>query len=208
MEKMRILVLAPDESWEELVTENPNVDWLRAADTGSFISNTDSDAYVNLTANAAEADYSHISRPVIIHAVSITLKELKARKNICRINGWKGFIKRSKWEVAGDMDEKAAAVFSAMQKTVIPVPDEPGFIAGRIISMIINEAYFALGEAVSSKEEIDTAMKLGTNYPYGPFEWANRIGTGNIHELLLKLSVNDKRYQPSPSLVLEATEKI
>ena len=49
-------------------------------------------------------------------------------------------------------------------------PDIPGFISARVVSMIINEAYFALEEEVSSKEEIDTAMKLGTNYPYGPFD--------------------------------------
>ena len=66
--------------------------------------------------------------------------------------------------------------------------------------MIINEAFFALEEGVSSKEEIDVAMKLGTNYPYGPFEWQEKIGLQNIYQLLHNLSEKDKRYSVSPLL--------
>ena len=84
------------------------------------------------------------------------------------------------------------------------VADEPGLVSARIIAMIINEAWFAVGDEVSSREEIDTAMKLGTNYPFGPFEWATAIGAGNILELLNKLTVTDKRYQPAPLLIKEA----
>jgi 3-hydroxybutyryl-CoA dehydrogenase len=58
--------------------------------------------------------------------------------------------------------------------------------------MIVNEAFIALKEGVSTKEEIDIAMKLGTNYPYGPFEWAEKIGTERIKNLLSKLSVEKK----------------
>jgi 3-hydroxybutyryl-CoA dehydrogenase len=84
------------------------------------------------------------------------------------------------------------------------LPDEPGFITPRVISMIINEAYFALEEGVSTKEEINTAMKLGTAYPYGPFEWAERIGVRNILVLLNRLSKEKSQYKPAPLLVEEA----
>jgi 3-hydroxybutyryl-CoA dehydrogenase len=47
-------------------------------------------------------------------------------------------------------------------------------------------------------------MKLGTNYPYGPFEWASRIGHDNIVELLEIMSFTDKKYQPAPALVAAA----
>ena len=67
-------------------------------------------------------------------------------------------------------------------------PDDYGFIAARIIAMIINEAYYALQENVSTKQQIDIAMKLGTNYPYGPFEWSEKIGIEKIYLLLKKLS--------------------
>jgi 3-hydroxybutyryl-CoA dehydrogenase len=84
------------------------------------------------------------------------------------------------------------------------VPDVPGFIAPRVVTMIINEAYFALAENVSTKTEIDLAMKLGTNYPFGPFEWAEKIGLKNIAELLGTLSRVNKRYEPAPLLLNEA----
>jgi 3-hydroxybutyryl-CoA dehydrogenase len=56
-----------------------------------------------------------------------------------------------------------------------------------VISTIINEALIALMEGVSTREEIDTAMKLGTNYPYGPFEWAEKIGMERVDSLLAQL---------------------
>jgi 3-hydroxybutyryl-CoA dehydrogenase len=70
--------------------------------------------------------------------------------------------------------------------------------------MIINEAYFALDEKVSSKEEIDIAMKLGTNYPFGPFEWSNKIGIKKICDLLNVLKEINPRYQPNYLLEKEA----
>ncbi|MEO5650820.1 MAG: 3-hydroxyacyl-CoA dehydrogenase family protein, partial [Ginsengibacter sp.] len=67
----------------------------------------------------------------------------------------------------------------------------------RVISMIINEAFYTLKENVSTKKEIDLAMKLGTNYPFGPFEWAEKIGLENVFNLLKKLSEKEERYIPS-----------
>jgi 3-hydroxybutyryl-CoA dehydrogenase len=74
--------------------------------------------------------------------------------------------------------------------------------------MIINEAYFALADDVSTKEEIDIAMKMGTAYPYGPFEWGNKIGLQNIVTLLQKLSVQQPRYAPCELLVHQANRSI
>jgi len=70
--------------------------------------------------------------------------------------------------------------------------------------MIVNEAYFALEDKVSTPTEIDTAMKLGTNYPYGPFEWSEKIGLKNIYLLLQKLSKQDSRYTPCNLLATKA----
>jgi 3-hydroxybutyryl-CoA dehydrogenase len=79
-------------------------------------------------------------------------------------------------------------------------------ITPRTIAMIINEAYFALEEEISSKEQIDIAMKLGTNYPYGPFEWAEKIGLKKIYNLLTQLYQTDKRYIPAPFMKKEIIE--
>jgi 3-hydroxybutyryl-CoA dehydrogenase len=146
----------------------------------------------------------NITLPVILNSVICTLKEMNTAANVLRINGWKGFISRTVWEIAGQVNEEVKQLLAALNKQLIEVPDEPGLIAARPIAMIINEAFFALGEDVSSKAEIDIAMKLGTNYPFGPFEWAAAIGVKNICDLLFILSENDNRYLPAPLLQKEA----
>jgi 3-hydroxybutyryl-CoA dehydrogenase len=69
--------------------------------------------------------------------------------------------------------------------------------------MIVNEAYYTLEKEVSTKEEIDIAMKSGTNYPYGPFEWSRKIGLKNIFEMLNRLRNKNKLYDVSTLLTHE-----
>jgi 3-hydroxybutyryl-CoA dehydrogenase len=132
---------------------------------------------------------------IVINSVEQTLQETNL--SFVRINGWKTFLQPSITEASTIKEEnktKAQEVFSFFQKKLEWVPDEIGFITPRVVSMIINEAFIALKEGVSTKGEIDTAMKLGTNYPYGPFEWAEKIGVEKIKSLLDKLSMQEKRY--------------
>jgi len=196
---MKIAVLADGSQWQELAVATTNVEWIRCVSEEDFFK-YDTDIYINVMENALMNDYTSISKTVLINSVTSTLKEINAPENILRINGWAGFLSRQNWEVAGSINEEAKVFFSSINKIYTTVPDEPGMIAARIISMIINEAYFALGEELSTKDEIDIAMKLGTNYPYGPFEWADKIGIKKIFQLLQKLSLEDKRYLPAPLL--------
>lgn len=82
------------------------------------------------------------------------------------------------------------------------VPDRVGLIFPRIVSMIINEAVQVYSEQIASKEDIDTAMKLGTNYPFGPLEWADRLGIGLVYNILaaLQKDFGEDRYRPHPTL--------
>jgi 3-hydroxybutyryl-CoA dehydrogenase len=82
------------------------------------------------------------------------------------------------------------------------VPDRVGLIFPRIISMIINEAVQVYSEKIASKEDIDTAMKLGTNYPLGPLEWADKIGIELVYNILtaLQRDFGEDRYRPHPAL--------
>ena len=68
--------------------------------------------------------------------------------------------------------------------------------------MLINEAAFALNEQVAQPQDIDTAMKLGTNYPFGPVEWGDTIGFGEIESLLNALyeDLHEERYRAAPLL--------
>lgn len=128
--------------------------------------------------------------------------------SIIKMNGWPGFLSRSIAEVSCNNEkikEEAEKIFMAFNKKAEWTTDTPGFITARIISMIINEAFFALEEKVSTKAEIDIAMKTGTNYPYGPFEWCDRIGIKKIYRLLQKLEMTNASYKPCDLLIKEAT---
>ncbi len=142
---------------------------------------------------------------IIVNSVLATLNNLPEK--FIRINGWPSFLKRPVVESSCSNDalkNEAKKIFSSFNKMVEWVPDVPGFITARVISMIINEAYFTLDEKVSSKKEIDIAMKLGTNYPYGPFEWSEKTGLKNVYELLSMLSITQARYAPAALLKKEA----
>ena len=82
------------------------------------------------------------------------------------------------------------------------VPDRTGLIFPRIVSMIINEAAQVYSEKIATKEDIDTAMKLGTNYPLGPLEWADKLGIDLVFEILSSLQkyYGEDRYRPHPVL--------
>ena len=142
---------------------------------------------------------------IIVNSVIETLNNLPG--SFIRINGWPSFLKRPVVESSCNSDDlktPAEKIFSSFKRTTEWVPDVPGFITARVISMIINEAYFTLDEKVSGKNEIDIAMKLGTNYPYGPFEWSEKIGLMKVYELLTMLSKNNSRYEPAALLKKEA----
>jgi 3-hydroxybutyryl-CoA dehydrogenase len=203
---MRVVIIADDRQWEEWPAKASDVEWIRVEHADHFLTN-DADIYVNLKDAVIPPFYSSITKNILISAVTQTLVEMNAPPNVIRINGWAGFLQRRLWEVAGPVDDKWKQLFDGLGKKIIPVPDEPGLIAARVIAMIINEAYFALGDNVSSKEEIDIAMKLGTNYPFGPFQWAEMIGIKNVYDLLAKLNKTDCRYKPAPALESEVKIK-
>jgi 3-hydroxybutyryl-CoA dehydrogenase len=90
------------------------------------------------------------------------------------------------------------------------VDDRIGFVTPRVICMIINEAYFTVQEGTANREDIDLAMKLGTNYPYGPFEWCKKIGVHHVYELLEAVynDTHDDRYKICPLLKKEYLSSI
>jgi 3-hydroxybutyryl-CoA dehydrogenase len=196
---MKIIVVASDNQWKELTAHGTDIEWIKADHNFSFLQYDDADAFFILK-DCDRINYTETTKLIFINSVSTTLKELNMPFNVFRINGWNTFLSRTAWEIAGVINESCTAVLKSINKKAIWVKDEPGLVSARIIAMIINEAYFALDDAVSSKAEIDIAMKLGTNYPWGPFEWAEKIGLNNIYLLLQKLSLTNKRYQPAPTL--------
>lgn len=133
---------------------------------------------------------------VFVNEVVETKEEMDYPPYMLRMNGWSGFIEREKWEVAGDVTPMAVDAATMLGRKLVQVKDVPGLVSARVIASIINEAYKALDEGISSKEEIDLALKLGTHYPFGPFEWCDKIGKENIYRLLTRMAAADNRYQP------------
>ena len=209
---MRLVILANAQQKEEIlsggISDDCMIYWISSAQESSKFSETDAIIDLLFEENAYDVSYlkKFLTRPVFINCVNKTLDEIDFP--VIRINGWPGFLKRTIAEVCCEDSRKdeAEKILSGLNKKAEWVPDVKGFVAPRVISMIINEAYFALEENVSTKEEIDTAMKLGTNYPYGPFEWAKKIGLKNVVRLLTELSLSEKRYQPAGLLLKEAIE--
>ena len=85
-----------------------------------------------------------------------------------------------------------------------PVLDGPT-IAERVILAIVNEAFRALGDGVASEADIDRAMRLGANHPFGPFAWARRTGVHEVVVMLDALSDEDAdTFRPALPLLREA----
>ena len=205
---MRIAVIANGLQKEELLPQGladaAQVQWL---DEIMIVQGTD--CYIDLlyTATAERNNLLKKLQPAIIIVNAVVSKLEAMPENFIRINGWPGFLKRSVVEAAGNNAEtkvNAEKVFSYFNKTIEWAPDIPGFISARVVSMIINEAYFAFDEKISGKEEIDTAMKLGTNYPYGPFEWGKKIGLKKVYDLLAELAKTAPLYEAAALLKKEA----
>lgn len=209
---MRICVLAEEGLKNELIEKGipgeVEVIWADTLKVMNIIS--DIDVYFDLLFSTERERIAQLlklsDKPVFINAVNETLADLPG--SFFRINAWPTMLKRKITELAmrdQSQENIVSAVFKTLKWEYLLVPDITGMVTPRVISMIVNEAYFTLEQEVSSKEEIDTAMKLGTNYPMGPFEWSQQIGLNNILSLLEKLAIGEDRYQPSGLLEKEAS---
>ena len=203
---MIVAILADEEIKAEIIDKGfhdaVEILW---ADSLQSLRIIEADAYFDLL---FENDRERIARlkfllpkPVFVNSVVHTCRDIS--EDFFRINAWPTMIDRRIIEVVAPenkMQKKVKQIFDELGWVFQMVPDTIGMITPRIVSMIINEAFFSLFEKVSTREEIDIAMKLGTNYPYGPFEWCDKIGTGRIWQLLHELQKTEARYTIAPGL--------
>jgi 3-hydroxybutyryl-CoA dehydrogenase len=92
----------------------------------------------------------------------------------------------------------AEAFWQGLGLSPVRVADGPGLVRARIICALVNEAATALAEGVASPADIDTAMRLGTNYPFGPLAWGDRIGLDVVLGVMrgLQAEFGEDRYRP------------
>ncbi|TAM89310.1 MAG: 3-hydroxyacyl-CoA dehydrogenase [Candidimonas sp.] len=101
-----------------------------------------------------------------------------------------------------DYRDAARAMFSVDGVNATVINDSPGFIAPRIVAMIINVGCNVAQQGIASPADIDKATRLGLNYPLGPLEWGDKIGAKRVVEILEALHqfYGEPRYRPMPWL--------
>ena len=158
--------------------------------------------------------YCNHRSTVFLNTCKINLAELvhllgrQVSSTLFGFNGMPTFLNRRIMEVSywRKDDELALKEICAQLETeFLMVEDRIGLVTPRVVCMIINEAYYAVLEGTATREDVDLAMKLGSNYPFGPFEWSNRIGVKHVYELLEAVyeDTRDERYKICPLLKKE-----
>ena len=144
--------------------------------------------------------------PIFCQCVDITLSEVLSQvRNVQRwfgldslflTNGHVATLVNNP-QAGPEEKQKAEAVFRHLGFHPIWIREAPALVVPRIVSMLINEAAFAALEGVADEATIDTAMKLGVNYPRGLFEWAQQIGVGTVVAVLdhLYQEYHEERYR-------------
>ena len=100
------------------------------------------------------------------------------------------------------MRDAAHALLASDGQPVIVINDSPGYVAQRVVAMVVNVGCNVAQRGVACPADIDKATRLGLGYPYGPLEWGDLIGPGRVLFVLERLHkfYADPRYRPSPWL--------
>ncbi|MFQ5971160.1 MAG: 3-hydroxyacyl-CoA dehydrogenase, partial [Alphaproteobacteria bacterium] len=112
------------------------------------------------------------------------------------------------WTVMGnpatrrDMLDSAHALFARTGVPTSVIGDSPGFVAQRVIAMVVSVACDIAQQRIATPEDIDLAVTLGLGYPHGPLAWGDRLGPRRILAILEAMHAfyADPRYRPSPWL--------
>lgn len=212
---MKILVIGSEENIEEFK--------LKFGNSGSCEFHTDYDFEANLKNFDVIFDFLIADSPeqfeifneyeglnLFVSAPKISLAELafyqaQIKCNLFGFNGLPSFLIRDILEVSCYNDQQKNVleqICKSLNTDFEIVKDRVGMVSPRVIFMIINEAFYTLQEGTATIEAIDTGMKLGTNYPFGPFEWCTKIGIHNVYETLEAIyeDTKDERYKVCPLL--------
>jgi 3-hydroxybutyryl-CoA dehydrogenase len=100
------------------------------------------------------------------------------------------------------MRDAAHALLASDGQGATVINDSPGFVAQRVVAMIVNIACGVAQRAIATPADIDKGTKLGLGYPFGPLEWGDRLGAARVLFILERLHAfyGEPRYRPSPWL--------
>lgn len=98
--------------------------------------------------------------------------------------------------------DQSHTIFAANNHGVSVIDESMGFVAQRVLAMVINLACDIAQQGIATAADIDKAVKLGLGYPHGPISWGDVLGASRILQILERITKNtgDPRYRPSPWL--------
>jgi 3-hydroxybutyryl-CoA dehydrogenase len=168
-------------------------DWTGLEVDGARLALTDGRCAAELAAAWGVAEVAVFDRPVQFPAVSIAPGTALAYAVAPQAS--------AAWHA------QAPAWLAALGLAPLPVADAPGLVVARTVAMLINEGADAVLQGVCSPEGADAAMKLGVNYPAGPFEWLQRWSASGAVAVLQALDAQyrGERYRVSPWLRRQAS---
>jgi 3-hydroxybutyryl-CoA dehydrogenase len=168
-------------------------DWTGLEIDGARLALTDGRCAAELAAAWGVAEVAVFDRPVQFPAVAIAPGTALAYAVAPQTS--------AAWQA------QAPAWLAALGLAPLPVADAPGLVVARTVAMLINEAADAVLQGVCSPEGADAAMKLGVNYPAGPFEWLQRWSASGVVAVLQALDAQyrSERYRVSPWLRRQAS---
>ena len=104
------------------------------------------------------------------------------------------------------MRDAAHGLFSNDGVTVTLIRDSAGFVAQRVVALIVNISCDIAQQRIATPQDIDRAVTLGLGYPHGPLAWGDALGPEKILTILNEMSTfyGDPRYRPSPWLTRRA----
>ncbi len=160
-------------------------DWTGLSVDGARLMLTDGRCAQDIAAQIGSADVALFDRPVVLNSnpgLAIAFAVAGGASAIWR--------------------EQAPAWLAALGLAPLPLADAPGLVVARTLAMLINEAADAVLQGVCSPDGADAAMKLGVNYPAGPFEWLAGWSAAEVIALLdaLDTRYRGERYRVSPWL--------
>lgn len=100
------------------------------------------------------------------------------------------------------MRESAHALLAGDGVAVTVINDSVGFVAQRVMAMIVNLAGDIVQQRISTVEDLDEGVRRGLGYPQGPLAWGDELGAKRLLEVLERMSylTGDPRYRPGPWL--------
>jgi len=172
--------------------ERPTAQWLAAV----------SETYCSIAVQTRSDGVTEMDEVLLIDTQGETAQSLALRLNspVVVVDRMEGDVVVIAAAASNPRSATQKAVYHLQQqgKRVLQIADYPGLIIWRTVAMIINEALDSLQKGVACEQDIDTAMRLGVNYPLGPIAWGERLGWQRLLILLenLQRHYGEERYRP------------